>query len=609
MSGIAGIIHLHGAPVDPASIQKLTKFLASRGPDRQSIWHGGPAALGHALFRTTPDSVCEDQPLGLDGRLWITAHARLDARDELLDRLRGAGAAVQPNASDALLLLHAYRAWREDCLQHLLGDFAFAIWDKAERRLFCARDHFGTRPFFYAALGNVLIFSNTLDCVRQHAAISARLDELWMGDFLINDHPDDPERTVFADIRRLPMAHALTFDANGLCVRRYWTLPIDDQINYADAAQYVEHFRNLFAAAVRDRLRLPRAAIFMSGGLDSTSVAAMACQQLHQTYGKCDLRAYVTVYERLHPDPERTYAMLAAEALGIQLQRQAADDFIAYQGWGKAHAVNPEPVTGPMANCFNESHRQAAAYARIGFTGQGGDPALAWPADYFVNLAFQFRLWRLARELAGFWWGHGQRPPLGLRTQWERWTGKTKGSAAQFPSWLNEEFSARLGLPARHQTLLKEPLGPHPGRPEAYGFLSSLSWQILFERRDAGVTGAQLEVCNPYFDLRVVRFLLAIPPYPWCIRKELVREAMRGMLPDAIRLRPKTLHKADPVQAAFRLSGPEQLRSYTLHPLVDPFVARDRVPSLDRVCADTNRSRRWVDLRPYSLSYWFQAQG
>jgi asparagine synthase (glutamine-hydrolysing) len=580
MSGIAGIIHLDGAPVDHASIQKLTDFLAFRGPDRQSVWHDGPAALGHALLRTTPISVSEDQPLGLDCRFWITAHARLDARDELVERLRGADAAVDPNASDALLLLHAYRAWGEGCLHRLLGDFAFAIWDAAEHRLFCARDHFGVRPFFYAALGNVLIFSNTLNCVRQHAAVSERLDEIWMGDFLINDHPGDPERTVFADIRRLPMAHALTFDASGLRVCRYWTLPIDDQINYADSAQYVEHFQSIFATVVRDRLRVPRTAIFMSGGLDSTSLAAMACRQLQKTHDGSHLRAYITGYERLYADPEPTYARLAAQALGIQLQLQPADDCVAYPDWGRAHSVNPEPVTGPMVHCFNESHRQAAAHARIGFTGHGVDPALAWPANYFANLARQFRLWRLAHEIAGFYRSHGQLPPLGLATRWRRWTGKNSSVAVGCPSWLNREFAAGLDLPARQRVLQHDPLGPHPGRPEASGYLTSYSWQIIFERRDAGVTGAQLEMCHPYFDLRLVRFLLAVPPYPWCIRKELLRQAMKGMLPDTIRLRPKTTPKVDSIPLAFRHLDRAQLRSHVLHPLVDPFIVRERVPSL-----------------------------
>src|SRR5206468_123742 len=99
-------------------------------------------------------------------------------------------------------LLRAYRTWGEDCVDHLLGDFAFAVWDGPQQRLFCARDHLGVKPFFYACLGQTVVFSNTLDCIRQYSAASEKLNDLAIADFLLFGLNQNPVTTSFADIQR-----------------------------------------------------------------------------------------------------------------------------------------------------------------------------------------------------------------------------------------------------------------------------------------------------------------------------------------------------------------------------------------------------------------------
>ena len=111
---------------------------------------------------------------------------------------------ILASATDVELILRAYQVWGEDCVERLLGDFCFAIWDAPRRRLFCARDQMGVKPFFYAHLGSCFIFSNTLDCVRQHPAVSDRINDLAIADFLVYDMSQDPGATAFVDIRRLP---------------------------------------------------------------------------------------------------------------------------------------------------------------------------------------------------------------------------------------------------------------------------------------------------------------------------------------------------------------------------------------------------------------------
>ena len=166
MSGIVGIVHLDGAPVDRSLLRRMTDFMTFRGPDAQETWIDGNVGFGHTLLKTTFEAEHEHQPFTLDGQTLIVADARVDAQRDLISKLESRGHHVESGTTDVELILRAYQAWGEYCVEHLLGDFAFAIWDGLRQRLFCARDHMGVKPFFYAHLGQTVIFSNTLDCIR-----------------------------------------------------------------------------------------------------------------------------------------------------------------------------------------------------------------------------------------------------------------------------------------------------------------------------------------------------------------------------------------------------------------------------------------------------------
>ena len=168
MSGIVGIFRRRGVPVERSILQSLTNSLQYRGPDGQGVWSDGPIGFGHTMLRTTREAVGEHQPASLEGRLWITADSRIDCRAELIEDLSHAGRTVGAAATDPELILHAYDVWGESCVLSLRGDFAFAIWDAPRKKLFCARDHFGIKPFFYAAREDLFLFSNTLNCLRAH---------------------------------------------------------------------------------------------------------------------------------------------------------------------------------------------------------------------------------------------------------------------------------------------------------------------------------------------------------------------------------------------------------------------------------------------------------
>src|SRR5687768_4029861 len=190
MSGIVGILNVNGATVEQEMLERLTDLMSYRGPDASSVWANAAVGLGHTMLRTTTESAREKQPCSIDGEVWITADARIDGRADLLAELRSAESFVRAepdlaSLDDARLILYAYHAWGENCLSRLIGDFAFIIWDGRRRQLFCACDHLGVKPFYYTALAECIVMSNTLNCIKAHPAVSAELNDLAVADFLL----------------------------------------------------------------------------------------------------------------------------------------------------------------------------------------------------------------------------------------------------------------------------------------------------------------------------------------------------------------------------------------------------------------------------------------
>ena len=601
MSGIAGIVNLDGAPVDRRLLRRMTAYLARRGPDALATWSDGHVGLGHTLLRTTDTSASERQPCTLDGRVWIASDARVDGRSDLTRRLESLGCGDLAAATDVDLILHAYGVWGEGCVEHLIGDFAFAIWDQRRGRLFCARDHFGVKPFYYAQVRDCFVFSNTLAAVRLHPSIPDELNELAIGDFLLFGFNQEPTTTSFADVHRLAPAHCLSVSPQGTRARRYWTLPTDGQIRYRRSRDYVEQFDELLRAAVGDRLRTERAGVWMSGGLDSTAITATAQTLLTAQSASPDLRAYTVVFDHLFPDDERRYTRVAADALEIPVQYLLADEYGPFDGWDQPELLTPEPIDDPFLLLRRNQLRQAAAHAPLLLSGDGGDEVL-WRSD-LLDLVGRMRPWLLCADVACAVFRHRRRPSLGLRAKLEsrRHDGR---AVAGYPRWLDAAFARRLRLPARWEALSgrRTTPSPHPRRPEAYRRLTSVLWSSCFEWSDPGVTGVAVEVRYPFLDVRLVGYLLAIPPIPWCHDKTLLRVTMRGMLPEPVRLRPKTPLAGDPLQAHLRRPRGEWVDRFAPTPELSRYVDRKAVPPVTgSVC---ERDDSWANLRPLCLSHW-----
>lgn len=604
MSGICGIFNLDGAPADPREVETLAAFIDARGPDARHTWIGGEVGLGHTLLRTSSSVQSELQPLSLEGEVWITADARIDGQAELRRKLKAAGHEVPPTAQDAALILHAYRAWAEGCVDHLLGDFAFAIWDRRSKRLFCARDHFGVKPFFYAVVKGSFIFSNTLNCVRSHPRIDSDLNELAIADFLLFERNQDPTTTVYVGVRRLAPAECLTANSADVKARRYWSLPYETRIHYRDEGEYVERFQELLGVAVADRIHADRISVTMSGGMDSAGVAATAARLL-KCKGPLTLRANTAVYDRLVHDEERFYSGLVAEKLGISINYRAVDDYKLYERYDDLDAYLPEPFHDPLAVVPFDLTKDAASHGRVVLTGYDGDALLSEsPRPYFAHLMKERQLARLLTSAIRFAVFERKLLPAGALNSLNPLAAQSTPWREPYPSWLNPEFEHRLHLGERFAEYADSAPVTHPIRPFAFKTFDYLMrHSTFFDRSDPGCTGYHVEYRHPLLDLRLLYHCLSLPPYPWCMRKEILRHSMRGVLPERVRTRPKTPLGACPYHVRLKLEESRWVDRFTPSQATSAFVDRDKIPI---TWGEADPYNAWVNLRPLSLDLWLR---
>jgi asparagine synthase (glutamine-hydrolysing) len=601
MGGTVGILNLDRSPVDGSLLGRMTEYLAFRGPDRQRVSMMKNVGFGHALLRITGEAEREEQPFTLDGRRWIVADARVDARQHLLAELRMQGQEeLTSDATDAELILRAYCVWGEDCVAHLLGDFTFAVWDEPEQRLFCARDHLGVKPFFYAQLAQTVVVSNTLDCIRLHPAVSRDLHDPAIADFLLFGANQDGDATSFRDIRRLPPAHCITWSKGTPRCRRYWTLPVDEPIHFKRADDYSDRFKELLRAALGDRLRSRRVGVLMSGGLDSTTLAAVALGLLRERSTGFFLQAITSVYDRLIPDSERYYASLVADYLNIPIRYDVRDDETSIAQWDHVSVHTPEPVDNPATFAAGvEFLKSVATEARVFLYGEGPDNALQYEwRPYLSHLLAGRRVARLVRALSNDLLMHRRVPLWSSLRQIAGARRRRKQWLEVFPGWLNEEFATRWECRERWEARQRPSSSPHPVRPLGYHGFSDVRWQQLFEDCDINGALSHSEIRHPYLDLRLLQYMLALPAMPWCRNKLIIRRSMRTALPGDVLRRKKATIQVSPDFKRVLASGlPRLVPTPDLLRYVNP----GKIPSVPGSSLELRAA-----LRPLGLNYWLQ---
>lgn len=598
MSGFVGLWQRDGRPVEPALLDALTESLRFRGPDGLATWHRGSVGLGHARFVTHVQRDAEPQPLALGDRYRIAGDIRLDAREELIAALcQSEGGEESRHASDAALVLRAYRAWGDECLARLHGDFSFAIRDEHEQRLFCARDRFGVRPFFYAALPGAFLCGNTLDALRRHPGVGEALDEQALADFLVCGFPLDPALSFYRDIRRLPAAHCLTVTASAMRIERYWTLPHEPALRHRRADDYVGHFGEVLSRAVADRTGCGPVGLSLSGGLDSGAIAAAAAGKLGRRAAAPPALAFCSGWTCAFDDPEPAAAARTAAALGIALEILEAPDCVPL-GRPRGAWLEPEPSGDYYFHAqFVASLARMSAATRVNLDGQGGDEIFA--GETVRGEAGREPLARLALDTLRTWATIG-RPAFGMRPK--------PRASQKVPPYLDAQWRRSLGLAERLRTM-----GPHasaaaaPGRrPTARARLERRTWGPYLESFDAGFTGVAIETRWPYLDERVVRFALSLPPLPWCVDKYLLRRSLRPILPRAITARPKSPLAGDPLES-FVAREPRWAASAPPDSALGGRVDREAWQKAWR--APRPDGTLWQLARPLALAQWSSRRG
>ncbi|GGA61969.1 asparagine synthetase B [Sphingomonas psychrolutea] len=248
-------------------------------------WSNGDIALGRSLVRQLPEDRFDRGPvLGGEGRFVLVGDVRLDNREEIAAQV-GLQRDRLALLSDSDVLMSAYQHWRDDCLEHLLGDFAFALWDSGQRTLMLARDASGQRPLHYHVGGGVVAFSTMAAGLHALPEIDAAPDEERLCQFVMSA-PGIGERTFSQGVRRVEAGHSVVLSTSGVVRRRHWN-PVREPIRFSRSNDYVDAMREQLDLAVGRRLRSVGAiGAQLSGGLDSSAVAATAARLLAGSGGR-----------------------------------------------------------------------------------------------------------------------------------------------------------------------------------------------------------------------------------------------------------------------------------------------------------------------------------
>lgn len=554
MSGICGIFRLDGA--EPQGIEAMTALLERRGPDGTHHFRDGPCALGHTLLATTPEALHEVLPLThAETGCTITADVRLDNREVLIPALGLSGETRV--IGDGELILLAYLKWGQGCLDHFLGDFAFAIWDPRVRQVFAARDQMGMKQLIHCHVdGKVWAFASEPRAVLAAPDVPKIINEGRIADFLEGYLEGiDFTSTFFEGVSRLPPAHYVIVDAAGLRIRRYWTLTPGPMLKLESEEAYAAAFLEVFTDAVRCRLRAPEGAIgsMLSGGMDSGSVVAVAARLL-----AAEGRRPLQTFSGVGPDADtciETRSILASATMS-GLRPQLLD-------WSKIAGVHKEldELVRNSQDAFDSkavltrwlylaANREGV---RVMLDGVAGDIALH-DQNRIAWLLREGNLFKAVREAQyeSAFHGNGWTTWLALRAglvtalgfSWVRTlrqSWRTFRGTSQQSHYMNDAFVRRVDLDSRiRKAELIRPSRSSTFKQERVLGFTGPSIVVARESHDRIAAERAIEPRDPFLDLRVVEFCVRLPPrllgaagWP----KRMLRIGMAGLLPDEVRWR------------------------------------------------------------------------
>lgn len=604
MSGIIGIYSAGGdqgeLQVLEPTLKRMAAVLAHRGPDGQEFWaeaaQSAAVGLGHLALHTTPEAHAEPLPLRWPQKsLVLTSDARLDNRDELIALLRPqleqmiGSAPWEPLIGDSLLILAAYERWKGDCARHLLGDFAFAIWDGEAQELFCARDHVGVKPFYYVhkaqsdERGEMFAFASEIKALLEVPGVARVVDEERIAKYLLVAF-DSFEDTAFRGIRRLPPAHTLTLSARGLEIERYWDLKGVPMLRGLSDREYEQRFRDTLFEAVRCRMRAPEGVDgestlggFLSGGMDSSAVMCVARDIERERTVPMSLPVFSAVFDKVPECDERPWIQAVLDGGGLKPHWIRGEERSPLMDLENVLWHTDEPVLGPNL-CSAWTHYRPAREAgvRVLLDGHGGDETVGYGLprlSEMVQSGAWTELWRELRllEKHGFLEGgmsasqiirrslaHSL-PPLRLARRFKHGMmrrapsflskgqgknvarGREKSDKPAWKTLLREEFAESIGAEEMHQkSQTSEARNVDGDRKYNERTLSAPLQALAFEELNKAAAASGVEARYPMWDKRLVELCLSMPPEQklrdgWT--RSILRRALEGVLPREVQWR------------------------------------------------------------------------
>lgn len=558
MSAIAGIFYLDGRQVTSHQLGLLVNRLFDRAVDGSFIWSGGTVGLVQCLFVTAAPKTFTNHPYLVDeaAGLAITADARLDNRLELANSLGLQGKEAQ--SPDEYFILKAYEKWGGECPQRILGDFAFAIWDRSRHQLFCARDPIGVKPFYYYKSQHEFVFSSEIKAIFALDEVPRQLNELCVLDYLV-DNRQDKEITFFQGISRLSPGSSLSLGQDIFQLRRYWSLNPEREVRFRKQEEYAEKLLEVFTQAVEARLRsaLP-VGCALSGGLDSSSVASLSRNILSQS-GRGPLNTYSALFSRLPESEislidESQYINRVLESGGFQ------PHFVELGSSGPLAAIEEtlplldEPVSAPTLPIFRSLYQAASQQgAGVYLEGIDGDLVVSHGFERFIDLArgLKWQTWMSEVRAVSRRSGLSQAEIIKKYTlgflippsiyQQLRKIRRRRRSSAGILEYLstnfvrNDSIKNRLREQANYMNSL-----PHSAKDAHLQELSSGTVPLSLELLDKIASRCNIELRYPFYDQRVIEYCFAIPVDQklsdgWS--RHIFRNSLAGLLPEEIRWR------------------------------------------------------------------------
>jgi asparagine synthase (glutamine-hydrolysing) len=380
MCGICGIFRFDGHPVERATLAEMNRRIAHRGPDDDGFYLNGAVAIAMRRLSII-DVQAGHQPISNeDGDIWIVYNGEIYNHQELRRDLEARGHEYRSH-SDTETIVHLYEEYGQDCVQHLRGMFAFVIWDERTRKFFGARDRLGIKPFYYLHDNDKFLFASEIKALLAHPGVNAKFNREVLPEYLAFGYVTGPE-TFFEGIKKLPPGHTLNLDESGnLEVRQYWDLDLSPADAEQAEAYYVRTYGELLEQAVASHLMsdVPLG-VFLSGGLDSSTVAAMATKARGGP-----LETFSIGYAE-HRYSELPYARLVARHIGSEhhefiLTRQAF-----FEALPKLVYHEDEPIVWPSSVSLYFVAQLARQHVTVVLTGEGSDETLAGYHRYALTL-------------------------------------------------------------------------------------------------------------------------------------------------------------------------------------------------------------------------------